>query len=311
LSRQPLWTSGALLLAAALVAFLLLAGGVAPLDAAPGLGDRPAARIVSLMPNLTEMAAAVGAGPQLVGISDYCQEPPELCRRLDGARLGGNFDPNLERILELAPDLVMLPEGVRGLDLSLAAAGVPSLRFDTQSLASIEASYLTIGRATGHLEEARGQVTALRQGLAALGVAGRERGTRPRVLIVVNHLPEALSDLWVAGRGNFLDEILTSAGAVNVIEEPGYPPIGREGLLRLDPDVILDFFAPGTSVPPSPGQVMALWRELPALRAVAAGRVYYRHSSAYVVPGPRLVTCGVLEDVADMLAGTAPAALER
>ena len=57
--------------------------------------------------------------------------------------------------------------------------------------------------------------------------------------------------------------------------------------------------------------VLGLWEEMTTVQAVKDSRVYYRDSQAYVVAGPRLVTAGVLDDIAAMLAGVAPRALAR
>jgi ABC-type Fe3+-hydroxamate transport system substrate-binding protein len=127
--------------------------------------------------------------------------------------------------------------------------------------------------------------------------------------VVVGYAPGDLSSLTVAGHGTFLQEILDHAGAVNVISQQGYPVIGREALLRLDPVRILDFQARGTDAPAPPEEVLQLWSGLPALQAVRLGHVYYRAGQDHVVAGPRLATGPVLADFAAMLAGTAPRAL--
>lgn len=266
----------------------------------------PAGRVVSLMPNLTEIAAGVGAGDRLVGISNYCAEPAELCEGLP--RVGGNFDPDLERILALEPDLVLLGEGTRGVEIQLAALGIASRRFETKSFASIEAAFASIGRVLGATasgerlaRELRAELLALRERARAV----RPPGTvRPRALVVVHHLPDEISELFVAGRETFLGEILELCQVENAMDAPDYPAITRETLLELDPDIILDLQAPGTMTPPTEAEALKLWNELGSLRAVANGQVHYRSSAAHVVPGPRLVTALVLDDFARMLGVT-------
>ena len=68
-------------------------------------------RIVSLSPSSTEILFAVGAGPKVVGVTDYCNYPAELEVRIEAdeiARVGGYWSPSVESIVDLKPDLVLV-----------------------------------------------------------------------------------------------------------------------------------------------------------------------------------------------------------
>jgi iron complex transport system substrate-binding protein len=71
----------------------------------------PPERIVSLSPSSTEILFAVGAGPKVVGVTDYCNYPHGLKARIEAnelTRVGGYWNPSIETIVELKPDLVLV-----------------------------------------------------------------------------------------------------------------------------------------------------------------------------------------------------------
>jgi ABC-type Fe3+-hydroxamate transport system substrate-binding protein len=81
-------------------------------------------RIVSLCPSLTELVFDLGRGDDLVGITRYCVHPADGVAAVE--TVGGTKDPDVPRIVELAPDLVLLNEEEnRDVDADeLLAAGV-------------------------------------------------------------------------------------------------------------------------------------------------------------------------------------------
>src|SRR3954465_5950990 len=103
---------------AALVVLALGCGKTAP--------DQPSAtpRIVTLTPSATEVMAALGAIPMLVGVDDYSEFPPEV----KALPKGGSFmTPNLEAIIALRPTLVIVDDIHAGAAGALESAGVPTV----------------------------------------------------------------------------------------------------------------------------------------------------------------------------------------
>ena len=82
-------------------------------------------RIVSLVPALTEMLFAIGAGPQVVGVSSFDAFPPEV-KNLP--RVGALLDPDTERILSLRPDLVIIYGSQTDLQTQFERAGIQHVR---------------------------------------------------------------------------------------------------------------------------------------------------------------------------------------
>jgi iron complex transport system substrate-binding protein len=191
-------------------------------------------RIVSLAPSATEILFAVGAGPQVVGVSNYCDYPPQV-RRLP--RVGSFLAPNLEAIAGLRPTLIVglaaaaNERAVRGL----AAMGFSLLLTREDSIAAIEQAIIEVGARTGHRGRAEKVVATIRRQIAA--VQARLRGRpAPRVLMVVGHAP-----LVAAGDG-YLGQMLELADSVNIAAGLGqsWPRLSMEYVVAQAPAVILD-----------------------------------------------------------------------
>jgi len=106
----------------------------------------PARRVVSLAPNITELMFAVGAGAQLVGVDKYSDQPAPEVDRLP--RVGSNYEPSLERIAGLAPDLVFLSKSANKRETAeaLERMGIPTFLTETPGLAEMGRTLRDVGR---------------------------------------------------------------------------------------------------------------------------------------------------------------------
>ncbi|HYE16554.1 MAG TPA: ABC transporter substrate-binding protein [Pyrinomonadaceae bacterium] len=245
------------------------AGGVpSPFASKDG---RPA-RIVSLTPSVTEILDGVGAFDRVVAVSDYCTYPPGVTRL---PRVGGWTNPNLERIASLRPDLVVYwGSQAQFVDDKLKALGIKTLSVPSRSLADAFAAIEQIGRATGNEEQARRLVEQTRAEIEE--VRGRTSGLpRRSVLCVVDRMPGTLRDIYTAAEGSFLAELIEAAGGrpVSPPASTGWGKLQKEAVVSIDPDVIIDLMMQKPE-----GQLaedtLAVWGEMPALRAVREGRVH-------------------------------------
>jgi len=248
---------------------------VLALGATAAAPETPARRVVSLNPSLTATLLALGARAQLVGVDDYsARQQPEL-RELPA--VGGLFDPSLEAIVALSPDLVVLVPGAQQRDLRgrLEALSVAVLELPNITLAELLASIETLGARVGREAAARERVQQIRLAWQATTDASAAR-PRVRTLLVLQRDP-----LFVVGRGSFIDSMLMAAGAenlANVFAEP-YPRVSLEWLIAAAPELILD-------ASEDPESAAAYWARWPSLPAVAAGRVVGIPASEVTLPGP-------------------------
>jgi len=242
-------------------------------------GAEPAAlpRVVSLNPSLTEILLALDARAALVGVDDYSARASHEVAALP--RVGGLFDPSLEAIVALEPDVVALVPSAEQRDLRarLEALGIEVLVLENHTLAQLLASIETLGARVGRAEPARERVAAIRKALADAERAAQGR-PRVRAVLVLQREP-----LFLVGRGSYLDSLLTAAGADNVAASfpDAYPRVDVEWLIAAAPALILD-----ASEDPEPA--LAHWQRWPSLPAVANGRVVPLVASDVTLPGPHL-----------------------
>jgi iron complex transport system substrate-binding protein len=247
-------------------------------------------RIVSTSPSITEALFALGLGPHVVGVSNYCEYPPEV-KHLP--KVGTFLRPDPERIARLKPDLVIVHKLPNDLTDRLSALRIPYSEVAGGGLTDAYSEIQQIGEATGAKEQAKTLVATMRSRLDHIRAqtAGKKK---PRVIFVIGRDPGTLSNLIVVGQDNFLNELIDVAGGINVIGQEStqpYPHIGLETILRENPDVLIDMGDMGDSPEErkrKAAENRALWDAVPNLSAVQNGRVYCLISTAFVVPGPRV-----------------------
>jgi ABC-type Fe3+-hydroxamate transport system substrate-binding protein len=192
-------------------------------------------RIVSLCPSLTELVFDLGRGDDLVGVTSWCVHPADGVARIE--KVGGTKDPDVERVVELAPDLVLLneEENRREDGERLTAAGVPCHVSMPRSTAETAAMCRSIGRALGR--EAEGERIARDIEARTARVVAAAAG-KPEVAwaYLIWRKP------WMSvNRDTFAHALLAQAGGRNVFaDEPErYPEITPERLAAESPDVVL------------------------------------------------------------------------
>ncbi len=250
------------------------------LAAAPG-------RVVSLAPNLTEIVFLLGQEEKLVGVTRYCDYPP---RAASLPRIGGIVDPDVERIVAAAPDLVLCTtdgnpkERVRILE----EMGIPCFAVGPQNLDAIFETIERIGRLLGVPERGRREAESLR--IRAERVSRVRREPSPRVLFVVSTSP-----VIAAGSGTFLDELVRTSGGRNAAGgfSGRYPRLSVEDLLEAGPDIILVAAMAGVE---EFSPAVSRWKEIPAF---GNGDVVTLDGDLVTRPGPRMVTA--LERVGEVL----------
>jgi iron complex transport system substrate-binding protein len=291
----------------AAVAVLAFGGTLAAKLALRRRVERPAAppadrrRIVSLAPSITETIYALGRGDRLVGVTRYCDYPPEA---LELPRVGGYLDPNYEAIIDKHPDLVItLGASEHGrVRRALADMGVELMTVRQDSVEGILDSLTPLGRACGAPAAAERMAADLRARMAVVAEATRGRPRR-RVLISFGRSMGSggIKEVYVAGKDGFYDRLIELAGGVNAYARkvPRYPEVSVEGLLDMAPDVIIDLVPEMDRRGLSRETVMAEWAALSELEAVKRGRVHILTGDYVDVPGPRFIL--LLEDIARLV----------
>ena len=261
-------------------------------------------RIVSTAPSFTETVFAIGAGNRVVGVSQHCHFPLEVDRL---PRIGTYIKPNIEAIVRLKPDLVLVHKEQPEVLKQLNSLGIKTLGLKNTGLEDTYASIRDVGAATGMVQEAARLEQSIRARLEAIRKASAS-GPKKSLLFVVGRSPGRLEGLIVVGKGSFLNELMSFAGGQNVFADSPvtYPRISVEGVLRADPDVIVDMGDMAVTIGVSEQHkqnVVKLWRQQGSLKAVKQNRIFAVAEDFFVVPGPRMAEAA--EEFAKMLQGMA------
>jgi iron complex transport system substrate-binding protein len=244
-------------------------------------------RIISLVPNVTEILFAIGAGPQVVAVSTYDVEPPEV-RSLP--TVGALIDPDTERIISLRPDLVITYGSQADLQAQLTRASIPFFDYRHGGLDHIMVTMRALGARTGHIDQAEKVARGLQTGIDAVKtrVAGKPR---PRTLLVFGREPGSLRNIYAsAGRG-FLHDMLVAAGGEDVLNdiERESAQVSSEMILARRPDVILELNAATRLNDADLKAVLDPWMTLSSVPAVRNRRVIILNGPSLSVPGPRVL----------------------
>ena len=191
-------------------------------------------RIVSLIPSTTELLCHLGLADALVGITAYCREPADLLR--GKTRIGGEKNPDLERIRALAPDLVIanVEENVREHVETLRAWGISVWVTYPRTVAGAIAMIRELGEVTGTAERAAPLADELDTLLAEVR---RSTATRPpaRVFYAVWREP-----YMTIGADTYIHDMLAVCGAANVFADAErYPAVTLDEVAARRPEVIL------------------------------------------------------------------------
>ena len=252
-------------------------------------------RIVSTAPSNTEVLFAIGAGPQVVGVTTYCNYPPEAgkCDKV------GGFTPksiSIERIVSLRPDLVLTTGRLQqSLSEELRKLEYPTLSYDAKNLEDVIGNIRSIGQACGRSKEADALASELHQRLLRVQerYATLTAVDRPRVLLLLSE-----DMLMTAGPKTFAGQMLELAGGRNVFADVGqqFPRVSEEEIIKRNPSAVV-LWAMGNGAPPKnqlgkrPG-----WDQIDAFRNQ---RILAIDDDLLSRAGPRLFDG--LEKMADLL----------
>lgn len=247
-------------------------------------------RIVSLIPSHTELLFSVGAGSSVVGVTTYCDYPPEA-REIE--KIGDVTAMSLEKIVALDPDLVLASKGnARELIYSLKALNVPVFVLDPQSIEEVLDSIGTVGRLTGREEASRELLDGYRQRLARVAerIGGLTESERPTIFVGSPFRDEN----WTPGPETYTSAVIRRAGGRNVADDlaPGtWAVYNLENIVSKDPQVLLSTLGEGQDAEEVRARFLERAKSLKGwqnLDAVRNERVVLIPENWLLRPAPRL-----------------------
>jgi iron complex transport system substrate-binding protein len=241
---------------------------------------------VSLVPALTEMVFAMGAGSRVIAVSSFDEDPPAV-KNLP--RVGALLDPDVERIIAMRADLVLLYGSQTDLMTQLKRASIPFYEYRHGGLSAVTTTIRELGRRLDAAKNADVVATDIERRLAAL--ARRSAAlTKPRVMLVFSREPGSLRNIYASGGRGFLHDMLVAAGGVNVFADIDAESVqaSSELVLARRPDVILELRPTNIPSPEEQAAAMDAWRALASIPAVRNNRLHFLPGRSLVVPGPKV-----------------------
>ena len=239
--------------------------------------DKNPGRIVSLVPAVTEILFAIGAGEKVVGVTQFCDYPAEAASRISVGGFSG-ATMSLEQILALKPDLVFLSADMHARIVPLLdELAIPCFAVEPENFSEVYGTINRLGEICGCLDNAGRVVEEMRRKIAGARelIKGREK---PWVFWLLNENP-----LMTAGPKTFVSEVISLGGGRNIFEDiqEKWPIVSQEQILLRKPEWI--FY--GDDMEGEPLLDLASWRLIPA---VSKGQVLPLNADILYRYGPRL-----------------------
>lgn len=243
-------------------------------------------RIVSLVPNISEILGFLGLEGQVVGVDYYTNYPANLASLPKVSDVNGKY--SVEQILALKPDLVLsYGEDTKQYDAQLQNVGLHVVDLPSGNLSLVLQEISTVGRLTFAENAANNLVSQLQQQIDTIK-AMVNGSTAPKVLIESDY--SVPGKPYVNGGGSFGDELLQDANGINIFHDNtsngGFPQVTDEAIISANPQFIIL-----TEDPAYGGNVSAVYKRSNwgSIEALKLHKVYRVNSNIIGRPGPRLV----------------------
>tara|TARA_R110001606_G_scaffold361754_7_gene515408 strand:- start:331112 stop:332023 length:912 start_codon:yes stop_codon:yes gene_type:complete len=248
----------------------------------------PPQRIISISPSITETLFALGLGNNVVAVTDYCDFPAEVNTL---PKVGGFVNPNLETIITLEPDLVILLANQQRVVEQLQQLNIPTLPVLNTTLDDIKRTIAVIGQRTQHQQQAEQLLNKINQKIAF--IAEKTKGlARPTVMITMGHSIDAehMKQVFIAGQHDFYNDLISLAGGQNVYQalQPSVPSLSVEGIMQLNPQIIVDIYPEADDHNSDLKHVLQQWYGLKYVDAIKNNRIHLIEQNYATIPGPRI-----------------------
>jgi len=189
-------------------------------------------RIISLSPSNTEILFALGLEEKVVGVTEFCDYPPEARKK---EKVGGYSTPDIEKIIALQPDLI-LADSIHAKEVipALEERGLTVFALAPKNLDGILEDIRIVGEITEKEKEAFELVAQMESRIEAVTDKIKEL-ERPRVFYITWHDP-----LWSVGSGIIINELIEKAGGVNIFQDiAGHRIVNLETVIARNPEVTI------------------------------------------------------------------------
>ncbi len=256
--------------------------------------DLPCQRIVSTAPSITETLFDLGLGDKVVGVTENCHYPEEVKSK---SKIGKAFSISSEAVVALKPDVVFVLSAYGELASKMKAAGMKTVILDQTSVQGFVDSIDVVAESCGIEEKGKDFKAKFEPYLKKTEKEGEKR----KILILVGRDYEnsSIKDAYAVGDDRFLNEIINLCGAENAYSgKMSYPKLQLEGILSLDPDIVIDIITASDLTPEKLAFIEKSWAGLD-IKAVKNGKVFIRTEDFWSLPGPRFVK--IIEEIKSII----------
>ncbi|WP_046213024.1 ABC transporter substrate-binding protein [Paenibacillus wulumuqiensis] len=251
--------------------------------------DQAPQRIVSISPAETEALFALGLDQQIVGVSEYDDYPEQVNTK---AKIGGITKPNVEAIIAQNPDIVFTGiSSSEELVQELRNAGINIFKTTPKTVNDVMSNIELYGKITNRQAEARKVTDHMKEQMQMVkdAVASLKPEQKKKVYI-------EFSPGWTVGKGEFMDELITLAGGINIAgDTEGWNEINEENIVAADPDVILySKETVDTKTKQTLDQIIRARSGWSEIKAIKNDQLFGLNDDLVSRPGPR-VTDGLVE----------------
>lgn len=252
-------------------------------------------RIIALSPSINEILFALGAGDEVVGNTTYSTYP-EVSNEIP--KVGGYFQPNLEKILTLKPTLAIIQQHNHKLAKQLNQLGITTKVVKIDRIENIKNAILEIGDAVNRTKQAEAIVKNIKQHLDEL----RGIVTDKEILIVIGHNTSLVKQIFVAGQNLYFNDIIEASGNQNALQSTrkGQPILNQENIIATNPDIVILLAHSMKEKGLTPKDLIEPWKKLP-IKVAETEQIYIIDKAYAGIPSDRLVL--FLEDFRGILEG--------
>lgn len=263
----------------------------------PGIAWPSPKRIISMTPVGTEILFALGQGENIIGVTNFCDYPPEATKK---PKMGDFAALNFESLMSMKTDLLLLQDMHMQFTPQLDRLKIPYIVLKQNTIDEICDSIMRLGKICSAQDKAQKLVTGIRADVKM--VTSKVKGlNKPKVLLCVSReLSEhQINSFYVAGNNNFYGEMIALAGGENAVTEKkiSYPQVSLEGLMTINPNVIIDLVGDKTFYHSkdkidvdtifNEKYLKGQWQRSAKVDAVSKGRIYIMQGTVYLRPGAR------------------------
>ncbi len=241
-------------------------------------------RIISMAPNITEILYSLGMQDRIVGVSDFCKYPEEAQHK---ESIGGLFNPNLEKITALKPDLILATKAYESLVEKLGKDRFTIVLLPEKTVEDIYTAIDSIGTLVNCSKKATLLIASIKDSLDFYITADSQ--IKPRAILVLGRDAGTTRNIGISGPGAFINELWVRSGGVNAFPDlpASFAQINREDLLTVNPEIVIEFKSNKNWGLEQDSVNIKEWKDI-RISAVQNRKIFVIPGNHFLIPGPRM-----------------------